>query len=69
MKRIYDLQMMGGLHFEFTEDDRKHLAKLRAGQELIIEGTLDRFVHPENDSKGRGSIYFEDCKIVSAAKN
>jgi hypothetical protein len=63
VKRTYDLQMdPGQLHFQFTEDRRKQLAKLKVGQELTIEGKLTHIVCAED--YGAGSLVFEECKIV-----
>ena len=68
---MYDVAMCSRLkpvvifHFEFTEGDRKQLAKLKVGQEVSIKGKLKQFVPPECSKGGRGKIVFEACKIVS----
>ncbi len=70
MKRIYDLEMgskslvpPGSLHFRFTEDDRKQLAKLKPNQEITIEGKIERHVPPSKE--GQEFVRFVDCKLVN----
>ncbi len=69
-KPAYDLEMrpktggyLGYLQFQFWADDRKQLAKLKANQELTIEGKIDRYVQPSKE--GQGFVRFVDCKLVN----
>ena len=67
-KRIYALES-GRMRFEFTEDDRKQLAKLKLGQELTIEGKIRGYLHSEDNRHGAACIVFEECKIIARAKD
>jgi hypothetical protein len=72
MMVVYELEMGVGslpvsesiLKFRFTEDDRKGLAKLRAGQRVTIEGKPEG--HSSREEKGPEIIYFFECRIVRA---
>jgi hypothetical protein len=75
-KYLYDLEMTWGgagnpslLQFHFTDDDRKQLAELKAGQVLTIEGKPRRAPQVPLSRLDRGFIFiihFDDCRILKA---
>lgn len=70
---VYGLEMASGeatpttyLTFRFDDGDRQELAKLKENQNLTIEGQCKGWSPVNKD--GLASIYFWECKIISAGK-
>jgi hypothetical protein len=51
------------LVFQFASEERKHLARLKQGQRVTIEGVLGEPTVGE-----AGFILFKDCKVIDSAK-
>ncbi len=51
------------LSFTFSKDDRKELAQLRSGQNIVVEGRCGGMIQ---EDEGAGTIRFFECKILPA---